>query len=108
MAEEIRSRRVDFGRINQSALSRAEDVCRAFLPAGRTQGREYSCRNPCRSDSRPGSFKVNIATGKWCDFALASDAKGGDLISLVAYVEGLPQREAAIRLAASLGVDPFQ
>ena len=33
--------------------------------------------------------------------------RGGDLVSLAAYVTGLSQRDAAIRLAESLGVDPF-
>jgi len=42
-------------------------------------------------------------TGKWADFA--TDARGGDAISLRAYLEGMSQIEAARILADELGVD---
>jgi hypothetical protein len=67
---------------------------------------EWVARNPRRPDRRLGSFKVNLATGKWGDFATGEG--GGDLVSLAAYVTALSQREAAIRLADSLGVSPFE
>lgn len=102
---ERRSRLIDFDRVNARALANADAVVRAFLPDGRREGSEWSARNPLRDDRKPGSFKVNLSTGRWSDFA-KGDA-GGDLVSLVAYLTGLNQREAAIRLADSLGVDPF-
>jgi hypothetical protein len=71
-----------------------------WLPDGRRYGREYVARNPTRADRRAGSFKVNLATGCWADFATGE--KGGDAISLAAYVFGLSQAEAARRLAAML------
>ena len=40
---------------------------------------------------------------RWADFALA-DARGGDVVSLAAYLGGTGQREAAERLAAMLGI----
>jgi hypothetical protein len=58
-----------------------------------------------RADKKPGSFKINLTTGKWGDFSTGD--RGGDLVSLAAYIAGLPQREAALRLADCLGVDPF-
>lgn len=106
MNGEHTSRRVDFERVNAAALSRADSVLRAFLPDGRQEGHEWVATNPTRSDHRKGSFKANVITGRWADFATGD--RGGDLVSLVAYVQGLPQREAAIRLAESLGVDPFR
>src|SRR5262249_29902451 len=57
--------------------------------------------NPTRVDARPGSFKVNMTTGRWSDFATA-DA-GGDLISLAAYLFKLKQSEAAGKLGGELG-----
>jgi hypothetical protein len=98
--------RVDFGRITQAAKSRSLQVVKAFLPYGRLDGQEWVARNPTRADAKPGSFKVNIATGKWADFAI--DDRGGDLIALVAYLEGLPQAQAAIRLAEALSVNPYE
>ncbi len=100
-----RSQLVAFGRINDAALANALPVVSALLPDGRRDGVEWVARNPLRDDRKPGSFKVNLRRGPWCDFATGD--KGGDQVSLAAYVAGLPQREAAIRLAESLGVNPW-
>ena len=100
-----RSGRIDFGRVNLAALARASAVVRGLLPEGRMEGHEYVARNPLRPDRRLGSFKVNVSTGRWADFATGDG--GGDLVSLAAFVSGLPQREAAIRLAESMGVSPW-
>jgi hypothetical protein len=81
-------------------------VVAAFLPDGRREGQEWVARNPRRPDKTLGSFKVNLATGRWADFA--SGDKGGDLVGLVAYLQGLSQRDAAIRLAEALGLDPYE
>jgi len=97
---------VAFDRINARALPNAEAVCRAFLPDGHREGTEWVARNPTRQDHRPGSFKISLTTGKGADFATGD--RFGDLVGMVAYVQGLPQREAAIRLADALGVDPFE
>ncbi|WJS99026.1 hypothetical protein [Novosphingobium humi] len=101
-----RSRRVDFHAINRAALSNAHAVLRGLVPDGRLEGDEYTARNPMRPDKRPGSFKINIRTGRWGDFALGRF--GGDLVSLAAYLSSLPQREAAIRLAESMGISPWE
>ncbi|MCC6829152.1 MAG: hypothetical protein IT550_13090 [Novosphingobium sp.] len=96
---------VDFGAINRAALRNADAVVRGLLPEGRKERHEWVARNPLRPDKRLGSFKINLSTGRWADFA-TGDA-GGDLVSLAAFVAGIPQREAAIRLAESMGVSPW-
>lgn len=101
----VRSGRIDFERVNRSAMANALAVVRGLLPEGRMEGHEYVARNPLRPDRRLGSFKVNVRTGRWADFATGDG--GGDMVSLAAFVSGLPQREAAIRLADSLGVSPW-
>ena len=101
----VRSGRIDFGRVNRAALGNAIAVVRGLLPEGRLEGHEYVARNPLRPDRRLGSFKVNVSSGRWADFATGDG--GGDLVSLAAFVSGLPQREAAIRLAESMGVSPW-
>ncbi len=98
--------RIDFERVNQPALANAEAIVRGLLPDGRRERGEWVARNPLRDDHRPGSFKVNLNTGKWADFATGD--RGGDLISLAAFVAGVDQRTAAIRLADALGIDPFR
>jgi hypothetical protein len=74
-----------------------------LLPDGKLHGQEWVARNPRRVDRTPGSFRVNIRSCKWADFATTD--KGGDLISLVAYLADVRQAEAARRLAAMLHPD---
>lgn len=90
---------IDFVRIAEAALSRARELLPEWLPGGRIIGREYVCGN---LRGEPGeSLKVNLETGKWCDFS--EGHKGGDLTSLYAAIEGVGQGEAAKRLASRLG-----
>ena len=100
-----RSRRINFDAINRVALANLTALLRRWLPNGRVIGSEYIARNPLRDDRHLGSFKINISTGRWGDFACG--AAGGDVVSLLAYLLGAPQREAAVRLATELGVDPY-
>ncbi|ODT87797.1 hypothetical protein [Phenylobacterium sp. SCN 70-31] len=99
-------RRIDFDRVGAAARRSGEAVAAAFLPDGRREGREWVARNPKRPDKTLGSFKVNLDTGKWADFA--SGDRGGDLVGLVAFLLDLSQRDAAVRLAEALGVDPYE
>ena len=82
---------LDFAAINQAAL--AAFLAR-ILPGGKRVGAEIVALNPRRVDRRLGSFKVNRFNGRWCDF-----------VSLVAYLEGVSQGEAARRLARMLGLE---
>lgn len=92
----------DFKTVAKAALRHAPSILAAWLPDGRREGQEWIARNPKRHDNKPGSFKVSLQTGRWADFATSH--KGGDLISLAAYLDGCSQKEAAIKLANALGV----
>lgn len=93
----------DIQRIAAAALARFDDVVDWLgLAGGKSQGREYLPLNPKRNDSKPGSFTINRDSGAWADFAV--DRKGGDLVSLAAYLLDCRQIEAAERLAALLGI----
>ena len=94
--------RIDFDTINRAALAVLPSLLLRWAPGGITRGSEYVARNPTRADRRPGSFKVNIRTGRWADFATSD--KGGDVVSLAAYLAGTGQVEAARKLAEMLGV----
>ena len=98
-------RRIDFRRIADAALARADAVARRWLSDGRRDGAEWISRNPTRADRKRGSFKVNLRTGKWGDFATGD--RGGDLVSLAAYLFKLSQAEAALKVADMLGVNPY-
>ena len=95
--------RIDFRKVSSEAAARAEAIVRRWLPDGHREGPEWVARNPRRDDRRAGSFKVNLRTGAWGDFATGD--KGGDLVSLVAFLFGLTQAEAAKRVADILGID---
>lgn len=83
-------------RANALAFISLESYLRDWLPDGRREGNEWVARNPTRSDSRPGSFKVNLKTCVWRDFAI-SDKGGNDPVSLYRYLRGLPHMTDAAR-----------
>ncbi|GJD51280.1 hypothetical protein OPKNFCMD_4034 [Methylobacterium crusticola] len=97
---------VNFVAVASAALRSAEPICRRVLPGGRVAGAEYVALNPLRADTRAGSLKVNLHTGRWADFATGE--RGGDLISLVAWRYGVRQIDAARHLATllSLNLEP--
>ncbi|MFM9860606.1 hypothetical protein RUR49_19275 [Pseudoxanthobacter sp. M-2] len=94
--------RLDFLAVNAAALHALPALLARWLPDGRLVGREWTARNPRRDDRRPGSFKVNVTTGAWCDFATSD--RGGDPVSLVAFLFSLSQADAARKLADTIGV----
>ncbi len=94
--------RLDFPAINRAALARLPALLRRWLPDGQLVGREFTARNPRRADRRPGSFRINVNSGRWADFATGD--KGGDVVSLAAYLSSTGQAEAARALADMLGL----
>jgi hypothetical protein len=93
---------IDFSAVNRAALAVLPALLDRWVPGGRREGREYIARNPKRNDRKPGSFRVNLHTGRWADFA-TGDA-GGDVVSLAAYLAGTGQADAARALADMLGI----
>jgi hypothetical protein len=94
---------LDFAAINQAALAAFPAVLNRLLPRGKMIGREIVALNPRRADRNLGSFKINRYNGRWCDFATGD--KGGDPVSLVAYLADVSQRKAARLLAEMLGME---
>ena len=96
-------RKIPFGEINTAVLNRLPELVEQWLPGGKRRGREYLSVNPNRkSDTKIGSFSVNTITGRWADFA--TEDRGGDVISLYAYIFNLRQGEAAKELAHKVGI----
>jgi hypothetical protein len=93
---------IDFAEVNGAALCAFPVVLQRLLPGGEKIGKEYVALNPRRADRRRGSFKVSVNSGRWSDFATGD--KGGDPISLVAYLADVSQYEAARLLAQMLGI----
>lgn len=93
----------DIKRVAAAALSSFDIVMSELgLDGGRRQGPEYLPLNPRRADAKPGSFCINCDSGAWSDFATGD--KGGDLVSLAAYLWEEKQTDAAKRLGKLLGI----
>lgn len=92
---------IDFAALNRRAVQQLPAILMRFLPFGLVRGQEYVVLNPRRADQHLGSFKINVRTGRWSDFA-TGDA-GGDVVSLIAYVQNVGQLEAARLVLEAIG-----
>lgn len=99
-----KAKRPSFADVKAASLKDIERVLTHWLPNGKRVdgGKEYTAPNPTRSDKRAGSLKVNLNKGTWADFATGD--KGGDLIDLVRYLDGVTDVEACTKLIELLNV----
>jgi putative DNA primase/helicase len=91
---------IDFEAINRAASANGRWLVQRLIPGGKFRSFEYLPLNPRRNDHTPGSFSINYKTGQWGDFA--TDDRGGDFVSLFAYLKGVDQGDAARELAGML------
>lgn len=96
------AKQVNFQDVNRMAMAYLPSLLSKWLPDGKVLGHEFIARNPRRNDRKAGSFKINMVTGRWADFATGDS--GGDVISLAAYLADVSQPNAAIALLRMLGV----
>jgi hypothetical protein len=99
---QTQAHQVNFREVNQLAIVYLPSLVSKWLPDGKVLGHEYTALNPKRNDNKAGSFKINLITGRWADFATGD--KGGDVISLAAYLSDLSQINAAKAILRMLGV----
>jgi putative DNA primase/helicase len=91
---------IDYLRLADELLSRADRLLPQWLQGGRFNGAEYVCGD--LSGGAGTSLSINVHTGMWADFANPED-KGGDLISLYAAIHDMSQPAAARELMDMLG-----
>ncbi|MCX6118872.1 MAG: hypothetical protein NT027_15140 [Proteobacteria bacterium] len=94
-------RQIPFKEIAALAQSRCRNLIPTILPEGVEKSGEWISRNPRRNDKSLGSFKFNLNTGLWADFATGDC--GGDIISLIAYLDQSSQLNAARKLMKIMG-----
>jgi hypothetical protein len=94
--------RIDFDAVNAAALAVLPALLDRWTPGWRREGAEAVALNPTRTDRRLGSFRINLRSGRWADFATGD--KGSDVVSLAAYLHKLSQGQAARRLLGMLGI----
>lgn len=71
-----------FDEVNAAALKLFPGLLYQWFPGGVMHGDEYDVLNPLRNDRSRGSFRINVTSGEWGDFA--TDMKGKSPISLYA------------------------
>jgi len=86
----------DFALIKQRYGENPLPILRQLVGNGEIQGKSYVALNPTRNDRHIGSFFIDIATGRFYDFATGD--KGGDVIDLAAYIYNCGIGEAVQRL----------
>jgi len=92
-----------FKPVAAAALARFDTVMDWLgLAGGKDSGREYLPLNPKRDDHKPGSLSIHRDKGAWMEGATGD--KGGDLVSLAAYLWDCSNGDAAERLGKQLGV----
>jgi len=94
---------IDFKGIDEAARGALGALAQKWVPGGIVEGDEYVVRNPTRTDGKPGSFKINVKTGVWCDWAGGDKDKGNGAITLYAYVHRIRNGEAAKAVAEEVG-----
>lgn len=96
---------IDFEKIVAAAQADILGLVQKWTQSGRIEGREYVMLNPTRPDEGLGSFKINLETGAWADFA--GGERGKDVVSFCKYVNGLKSMyEAAEMVQGLLGITP--
>lgn len=94
---------LQFSEVNAAALRLFPGLLYQWFPGGIMHGDEYDVRNPARDDRTRGSFRINIVSGLWSDFA--TDLRGRSPISLYAqfFCDG-SHPEAAKQIARQIGM----
>jgi len=78
-------------------------ILEAILPQGAVCKEYYIAHNITRPDGSIASIQYDLMSGKWLDFDSESDAKGSDIISLHAHLNGTRQKESLVKLVLLVG-----
>jgi len=90
-----------FNKAKYTTQGRIRLIVEELLPNGKIIGREYLALNPTRCDYNLGSFRINLDSGAWIDFA--TNDSGNDLVSLCSYIRRAEPYSAAQYIVDSFG-----
>ncbi len=94
------SESIPFAAVKAASPRFVEAFCRRYLSDGKGNGGWWIAKVPWRADKTP-SLGVSYKTGRWQDFARGDH---GDLADLLSRVDNCTPAEAAMRLAAMMGL----
>ena len=86
----------DFQSIKQKYRENPLAILKQLVGRGQIEGSDYVILNPNRNDSKLGSFRIDISTGRFHDFATGD--RGGSIIDLAAFAYNCDIVEAAKHL----------
>lgn len=89
--------------IQHASIQWCEVLVRRWLPGGRIDGNEYTVLNPTRDDKTAGSFRINVASGAWADFAV-DGMRGQSPVSLYQHLYRVSREEAIEEIGRQLGM----
>ncbi len=87
---------IDFQSIKQRYSENPQPILRHLVGKGKIEGGDYVALNPKRNDSRLGSFRIDIQTGRFHDFATGD--RGGSILDLASFVYDCDLLTAAQKL----------
>jgi phage/plasmid primase-like uncharacterized protein len=87
----------DFRRIKEVYRHNSLCILKQLIPDGKIEGSDYIAKNPRRNDRKAGSFRIDIVTGRFNDFATGDH--GRDIIDLAAFVCNCNAAAAADKLS---------
>ena len=90
-----------FEETNRALMPQIRSVLKEWFPAGKELSGEYCIGD--LSGKAGNSLKINLSSGKWCDFA--TEDKGGDLVSLYASAHKMEQGAAADILSEKYSIN---
>ena len=87
---------VNFEELKQQYKQYPIETLKKLVGNGKIEGGDYVALNPRRSDKKSGSFRIDIASGKFHDFATGDS--GSSIIDLTAFVYDCDLLTAAQKL----------
>ena len=87
---------VSFQEIKQGYKQCPIEILKRLVGNGKIEGGDYVALNPRRSDKKAGSFRIDIASGKFHDFSTGDS--GSSIIDLTAFVYDCDLLTAAQKL----------
>ena len=94
---------INFEEVKRTVRGYEEVLMLRLLPHAKRKGCDWVALNPTRLDRTLGSFRINAYSFRWIDHATGD--KGGDIISLWAYIRQISQLQAAQELLTIIGKD---
>ncbi len=75
---------VSFQEIKQKYKQCSIEILKRLVGNGKIEGGDYVALNPKRNDNRLGSFRIDVQTGRFHDFATGD--RGGSILDLASFV----------------------